>query len=504
MSQVSYTQDLRQEFEADTLRLLRRRFQWLLGLVATIYGLALVVTIASFVVIALGVDREIAAQRLIEVRGGYWGFLALLLIISADICVFLWCFREATARRNNRRQLLRLTFAFFVFRGIADLLAAFLLRTEGFAWYLGAYHVLACTLLPWTPMQALRPMFVLLPLHAALQFASAKHGVGGDIAWIIVACLLAVPGLLIAAFKTSRRAEEFKLRFLQDRYGQMRRELVDARRIHEALFPRPISEGSLTFSYRYEPMLQIGGDYLYARFSPPPLDRGEGEPVFNFLLIDVTGHGIAAALTVNRLYGEVERLFAEDPYASPADVLAALNRYVHLTLARHSVFATALCVRVDIENNRLDYASGGHPPAFLCGADGSIIDLSATAYVLGAAAPGEFDSGMQTVRFSPGDSLIAYTDGAIEARNPEGRMLGVFGFQKALAACLAGRSELTAQLLRIVEQHREGPPADDTLFVEITRRIQERPSIEAVAMPNAASATAGAERAKSSTPASRG
>jgi hypothetical protein len=53
-------------------------------------------------------------------------------------------------------------------------------------------------------------------------------------------------------------------------------------------------------------------------------------------------------------------------------------------------------------------------------------------------------------------------------------MLGVDGLQRALAGCLKGRTELVAQLLNIVEQHRGGPPADDTLVVEVTRRIGDR------------------------------
>jgi serine phosphatase RsbU (regulator of sigma subunit) len=255
----------------------------------------------------------------------------------------------------------------------------------------------------------------------------------------------------------------------------MRRELVDARRIHESLFPKPIHDGPLRFSYRYEPMRQIGGDYLYARFSPPTLECPEGPGAFNLLLIDVTGHGIAAALTVNRLYGEVERVFGEDPYASPADVLAALNRYVHLTLSRHSIYATALCIRVNCERDLVEFASGGHPPAFLCAADGTMHELASTSFVLGAVGPGDFDAGMQQLRFVCGDALLAYTDGAIEARNPDGRMLGVLGLQKAIAVCGAARMELAAHVLKIVEGHRVGPPEDDTLVVEICRSVHGDP-----------------------------
>lgn len=468
------TQDFHQEFEVQTLKLLRKRFLWYLGTVGGIYGLILAIVVVGFAALALGVNRDIAASQITKLRGGYWGFMSFLVITGLDIAVFIWCAKEATARRNNRAHLLRLTQQFFIYRGAADLLVAYIFGTEGFPWYLGMYHTLGCALLPWTPLQALRPMLLLLPLNAVTLLISRKNGWTGDLFWSVFSCFLALPGLGIAWAKTTRRSNELRMRFLQDRYGQMRRELVDARRIHEALFPKPFSQETLRFSYRYEPMRQIGGDYLYARFSPTD---GETEPPFNILLIDVTGHGIAAALTVNRLYGEVERLFAEDPLASPEEVLAALNRYVNLTLSRHSVYATALCIRVDVEHDVLEYASGGHPPAFLCSADGRIEELDSTSYVLGAVPPGDFEAGMRRLQFMPGDALVAYTDGAIEARDHDGRMLGVFGFQRALASCLGcrtaeGAAELVTSLLGLVEQHRGGPPEDDTLVVEIARTVR--------------------------------
>lgn len=467
------TQDFRHELEATTLRLLRQRFLWYLGTVGGIYGLMLVGWVVTFGLIAVGVNKDVAANQLATLRGGYMGLMAVLLLVGMDVGVFVWCVREATARRNSREKLLALTQQFLLYRGAVDILMALILRGEGVPWLIGLYHAIGCALLPWTPMQALRPIAILLGLNAVTLLISRKQPLAIDMLWTALSCFVAAPGLAIAWAKTTRRSNNLRMRFLADRYGQMRRELVDARRIHEALFPRPFADAQLRFAYTYEPMRQIGGDYLYARFSPAD---GDSEPAFNVLLIDVTGHGIAAALTVNRLYGEVERVFAEDPFATPADVLAALNRYVNLTLSRHSIYATALCMRVDLQNDCVDYASGGHPPAFLCSADGRIEDLESTSYVLGAVGAAEFNPGMRRIRFMPGDALIAYTDGAIEARDCDGRMLGVFGLQKALATCVdggagAGASELAVSLLRLIEQHRGGPPEDDTLVVELARVV---------------------------------
>jgi serine phosphatase RsbU (regulator of sigma subunit) len=73
---------------------------------------------------------------------------------------------------------------------------------------------------------------------------------------------------------------------------------------------------------------------------------------------------------------------------------------------------------------------------------------------------------------TPGDCLIAYTDGAIEARDVRGRMLGVQGLCRLIASRPSEvHSGWSEGLLKAVEAHRYGPPADDTLMIEISRPL---------------------------------
>jgi serine phosphatase RsbU (regulator of sigma subunit) len=171
----------------------------------------------------------------------------------------------------------------------------------------------------------------------------------------------------------------------------------------------------------------------------------------------------------------MERLFAEEPAITPGEVLTALNRYVHLTLANHSVYATALCVQVDPARGQLRYASGGHPPAFLRTVDGRFDRLDSTAFVLGACFGDDFDANEAVRTFTPGDTLVLYTDGATEARNEKGRMLTVDGFQALLARVeprAVAEGGWAGALLHAVERYRFGPAADDTLVVEIYRPLE--------------------------------
>lgn len=473
-SPIVHTTDFHHEFQAETSRLFRTRFVWLLGTAGGVYLLSVLVFLVPFLLFATGLlpgtGMDSALTKLLgKVRGGDVGVASIFVMMVLDIGVFVWCFVRVRRGTMSQDRLLRFSYWFLVYRGVMDIIAVWLMKDSGFPWVLGLYHILACIFLPWTPLQCVRPLMPVLVLNALIIFFATELSATAKSLTIVLSMFVAAPGAGIAWFKLNRRMDDFKMRFLQSRYGQMRRELIDARRLHESLFPNPLTQGPLRLDYRYEPMRQIGGDYLYARFSPVR----EGRPAaFNLLLLDVTGHGIAAALTVNRLYGEVERLYAENPHAGPGEVLCALNRYVHLTLAGHSVYATAMCARFEPGHDTLEYASGGHPPAFLCAVDGTIAQLESTSYVLGAVSTAEFDADARTIRFGPGDRLLAYTDGAIEARSPEGRMLGIVGLQRVLAGVVKNAPVgLAATILSAVERHRYGPPEDDTLVVEILREI---------------------------------
>lgn len=336
-------------------------------------------------------------------------------------------------------------------------------------------HVFMCLFLPLTPRESLRP---LVPVLAINVLFTALYWPG--LAWFLLglgtALVIGMPGAAICSWRQGRFHERFHMKALKRRYGEMRQELTDARRIHEALFPQATFDGPVHMDYRYEPMRQIGGDYLYSRFTP---SENGPLPALNVVIVDVTGHGIPAALTVNRLHGELERLYAENPGAAPGFILTMLNRYVHLTLATHSVYVTAVCFRADPNRpsgdtrgvGALEWASGGHPPAFLRCVDGTLHRLDSTTFVLGACHGDDFQHHQQSIPFGPGDVVIAYTDGATEARDRTGRMLRIDGLQRIVAGISPEDGSLAAATLREVERFRYGPPADDTLVVEIARPV---------------------------------
>jgi serine phosphatase RsbU (regulator of sigma subunit) len=142
-------------------------------------------------------------------------------------------------------------------------------------------------------------------------------------------------------------------------------------------------------------------------------------------------------------------------------------------MAKHSLFVTALCLRVDTRRGVVEWASGGHPPAFLRGVDGTVRELNSTAFVLGACSERDFDPVQESCAFHPGDSIIAYTDGASEARDTSGKMVRISGLRSMVAS--GGRVESGSwpdRMIDLVTAHRGGLPSeDDTLVIELYRPL---------------------------------
>lgn len=463
------TTEFKRSFLRETDTLLRRRLGWFVALWGGIGMLGFV----AMGVYAVFVKGDLFLRMLFGTAEGWkkgFPFLGVLLWLGAyGAALFL-----VLVRRNiSETTVVRLSMMLIIFDGVFSITGRIGMVPGYNLWYFWLAHLIACTVFPWSVRQALIPIAVVLPIslisRVALEGASLPAAIITSVIVLVTLC----PAVVVCGVRHSQRMQRSTNKFLSQRYGMLRQELAYARQLHESLFPAPKVEGPIRFSYRYEPMRQIGGDYLYANTTRTP----QGE-VVSVVLLDVTGHGIPAALTVNRLHGEIDLRFAEQPDIGPGELLRLLNRYVELTLSKHSIFATAVCFRVDSASGRLTYASGGHPPAFIRGIDGTLRDLDPTSFVLGACADRDFEPGEREVDFHEGDALIAYTDGAIEARSIQGNMLRIEGLRRILAAPIppgvtgGGLGTWAERVLGEVTHHRGGmPPEDDTLAIEVYRAI---------------------------------
>jgi len=149
------------------------------------------------------------------------------------------------------------------------------------------------------------------------------------------------------------------------------------------------------------------------------------------------------------------------------DVLSLLNRYIHLTMVRHNIYVTALCMRVDPSAGAIVWSSAGHPPALLRGANGVVRRLAATNVLLGALDGSEFNGAQSEMELSPGDAILMYTDGAFEARNREGRMLGLEKID-SLAHTQPPPRRWPQFIAAAVQKHTAGRAEDDILVATLS------------------------------------
>ena len=322
------------------------------------------------------------------------------------------------------------------------------------------WHLTASLFLPWNWRESLKPIVPLFLCWVLLRAGLAA----GDGSWISAglavgfAPLLFVPALVLCYARLRWHQNRFKTGFVGRRFVQMRREFLQARAVHESLFPKPLDAGWMRFDFGYRPAADIGGDFIHVWV--------DDQERFHLALIDVTGHGLASAMSVARIHGEIERLRDEYPDEGPARILARLNRYFHRLLARHKLYATGVLLTLDPNTGEVRYASAGHPPVFLR-SRGGVTEMPSTTFLLGAVDDSMFGEEEVTIRLEEGDTLVLFTDGAYDARNPRGERFGLDRLREIISRPTAP-PRWTQYLMRLVETFEAGMPEDDLLIAEVS------------------------------------
>jgi len=331
--------------------------------------------------------------------------------------------------------------------------------------YLFVIHMIVSMLVNLSPWEGLRPMLPLLGMFAITAFVVPHATVEGRVALVMLSPICVAPGVLWSWWRHRSFFARFQARAIAKRYEQVSRDLDNAQRVHEFLFPKPIESGPVRMAFRYEPAQHIGGDFLFVKQFVTP----ESKHALAFVVLDVTGHGIPAALAVNRLHGELMRTFVQGQLVTPAHVIDHLNAFAVESLAPQGMFASAVCVIIEPKAHdeaRVSWSSAGHPDVLLRRAQGDIEKLSSTTCMLGVLAGELFAPGEGATILAMGDVLIALTDGVHDSAGPNGQRLTARGTEDLIKSLTRGDS-ICDQLMERLQSWRTGPTVDDTLIVEI-------------------------------------
>lgn len=222
--------------------------------------------------------------------------------------------------------------------------------------------------------------------------------------------------------------ENARLLEAERRARQVDRQLRLAREVQSRMLPRraPRAE-ELDVAWRWEPSLELGGDFL---------DVFEAKEGVGLALGDVVGKGAPAALLAASVRATL-RAHARD--GSPIEEIVARTNQALCRDTLVNEFATLFFGVIDPETLRLAYCSAGHEPALVvrapahrppCRAD--VDELRTGGMVLGVDPSQRYQQGEFSLQ--RGDALLVFSDGLTEAMDFQGR---IFGRERALEAALA-------------------------------------------------------------------
>jgi predicted ester cyclase len=194
---------------------------------------------------------------------------------------------------------------------------------------------------------------------------------------------------------------------------RIEQELQVARQIQQALLPEaaPQLDGWELTTY-YEPAREVGGDfYDFLEFEDGRVGLVVG---------DATGKGMPAALVMATTRGMLRAVVQS--VESPGEVLARVNEALVAEIPPN-MFVTCLYAILDPNSGSLRYANAGHDLPYLRHHGGDAEELRARGMPLGLMPNTRYEE--KEAVFAPGDNALVYSDGLVEAHDPQREMFGI-------------------------------------------------------------------------------
>jgi sigma-B regulation protein RsbU (phosphoserine phosphatase) len=222
---------------------------------------------------------------------------------------------------------------------------------------------------------------------------------------------------------------------------------------------------------RFLPARQLSGDF-YDVF---PLPNG----LVALAIADVCDKGVGAALLMALVRGLL-RTHAARAGADAVEIVRQTNDFIAENHGRSTMFTTAFFGILDPGTGDLHYVNCGHEAPLLLRAGGAIALLESTGPVIGAARDVEFSLGR--ARLDPGDTLIAFTDGVLDALDEEERAFGEERFLALVSRPAAPLSAMLADLESSLRAHMASAAQSDDVTLLTVRRLpttrSDRPGMQ--------------------------
>jgi sigma-B regulation protein RsbU (phosphoserine phosphatase) len=250
------------------------------------------------------------------------------------------------------------------------------------------------------------------------------------------------------------QAQVDRMRILRQAQQRRQDELQEAREIQSNLLPKKLPQVSdYEVAGMTQPVRFVGGDYYnVVRIS----DR---QTVL--CIADVAGKGMPAALLMSSLQAALKPLMWQK--LTPRELCRRLNRIL-CDLTPVNKFISFFYAVLDDEANCLTYCNAGHNPPLLVHANGTATELNAAGAVLGQFPDWVYEQ--SEIQLNPGDRLLMFTDGLVEACDSGDRAFGETSLVKvATRDSSANATDVMNALMQAASEHCGGRFQDDASLV---------------------------------------
>lgn len=258
-----------------------------------------------------------------------------------------------------------------------------------------------------------------------------------------------------------RRFMMNSLKLYRERLGQ---ELKNARKMQDAILPSTLLLEQVRHDYKlevcahFEPCSEVGGDFWGIR-------RISADKIALYC-VDISGHGVGAALNAFRVHILLEQLAGAEAAAS---YLATLNNAL-VRVLEPGQFATIFYGVIDTRNGILDYSSAGMvPPLLYSLQDQKVHMLECNGVPLGVVEGSSYDQ--KSIAWAKGDTLLLYSDALVETYDEKGRCLDAQELAETLQREQGKPAAVLTAILARLESFRGMKPLGDDLTLCVFRAM---------------------------------
>jgi sigma-B regulation protein RsbU (phosphoserine phosphatase) len=272
----------------------------------------------------------------------------------------------------------------------------------------------------------------------------------------------------ILSIQEELKAQHVHLRESRDlvtqAYKIVQDDLENAAAVQKSQLPgNGLLSQSISSAWCYRPAMGISGDYIDL------FQVGEGR--LFFYLLDVSGHGVTAALrssAISQLLRPISGIMDGLHELGPAHVIKRLNQHLCEGNLDVDYFATLVMGDIDAATGLLRLSSAGHPPPLLLRYGMDTMEIKAGGLPIGIDSDASYSN--EEIWLQPSDSLLLFSDGLLDCENQHGQHYGIDAFRKqAERHNGSDLIELLSELENGLDEWRSSTPLSDDLSLLLLR-----------------------------------